>query len=55
MYFECHYFDVSLNPATGLPNWTAKSHIDLDGVARKINGKWLLMQASTATVGIPIP
>jgi hypothetical protein len=53
--FECHYFDVSLNPATGLPFWTAKSHVDLDGVAKKIDGKWLLTQVSSATVGIPIP
>ena len=35
VYFECHYFDVSLNSATGLPNWTAKSHVDLDGEAQK--------------------
>jgi hypothetical protein len=55
VYFECHYFDVSLNSATGLPNWTAKSHVDLDGTAKKINGKWLLTQVSSATVGIPIP
>jgi hypothetical protein len=55
VYFECHYFDVSVNPATGLPNWTAKSHVDLDGTAKKINGKWLLTQASSGTVGIPIP
>jgi hypothetical protein len=55
VYFECHYFDVSLNSATGLPNWAAKSHVDLDGTAKKINGKWLLTQVSSATVGIPIP
>jgi len=55
VYFECHYFDVSLNSTTGLPNWTAKSHVDLDGTAKKINGKWLLTQVSSATVGIPIP
>jgi hypothetical protein len=55
VYFECHYFDVSLNPATGLPFWTAKSHVDLDGVAKKIDGKWLLTQVSSAAVGIPIP
>jgi hypothetical protein len=55
VYFECHYFDVSLNSATGLPNWTAKSHVDLDGTAKKINGKWLLTQVSSATVGIPSP
>ena len=55
VYFECHYFDVSVNSTTGLPNWTAKSHVDLDGTAKKIDGKWLLTQVSSATVGIPIP
>jgi hypothetical protein len=55
VYFECHYFDVSLDPATGLPSWTAKSHVDLDGVAKKIDGKWLLTKVSSGAVGIPIP
>jgi len=55
VYFECHYFDVSLNPATGLPFWTAKSHVDLDGEARKIDGKWLLTRVTSGAVGIPIP
>jgi hypothetical protein len=55
VYFECHYFDVSSNPATGLPFWTAKSHVDLDGEAKKIDGKWLLTRVSSAAVGIPIP
>jgi hypothetical protein len=55
VYFECHYFDVSLNPATGLPFWTAKSHVDLDGTAKKINGKWLFTQVSSSSVGVPIP
>ncbi|HTZ48563.1 MAG TPA: hypothetical protein VMH20_13280 [Verrucomicrobiae bacterium] len=55
VYFECHYFDVSLNPATGQPFWTAKSHVDLDGEARKINGRWLLTRASSSTVSVPIP
>ena len=55
VYFECHYFDVSLNPATGQPFWTAKSHVDLSGEAKKINGKWLLTRVSSAAVGIPIP
>ena len=55
VYFECHYFDVSLNAATGLPNWTAKSHVDLDGEAKKIDGRWLLTRVSSAAVGVPIP
>ena len=55
VYFECHYFDVSVNSATGLPNWTAKSHVDLDATAKKIDGKWLLTKVSSGSVGIPIP
>jgi hypothetical protein len=55
VYFECHYFDVSLNTVTGLPNWTAKSHVDLDGEAKKINGKWLLTKVTSGAVGVPIP
>jgi len=55
VYFECHYFDVSLNPATGQPFWTAKSHVNLDGEARKIDGRWLLTRVSTSAVGVPVP
>ena len=55
VYFQCHYFDVSLNPATGLPSWTAKSHVDLDGEAKKINGQWLLTHASASAVPVPVP
>jgi hypothetical protein len=55
VYFECHYFDVSLNPATGQPFWTAESHVALDGEAKKINGRWLLTHASASAVGIPVP
>lgn len=55
VYFECHYFDVSLNPATGLPFWTAKSHVDLDGEARRIGGRWLLTHASGSAVPVPAP
>lgn len=55
VYFECHYFDVSLNPATGQPFWTAKSHVDLDGEAKKIDGRWLLTRASSSAVGVPVP
>jgi hypothetical protein len=55
VYFECHYFDVSLNPATGLPFWTAKSHVDLVGEAKKIDGRWLLTEASSTAVPVPVP
>ena len=55
VYFECHYFDVSLNPATGQPFWTAKSHVDLSGEAKKIDGRWLFTHVSSSAVGVPIP
>jgi hypothetical protein len=55
VYFECHYFDVSLNPATGQPFWTAKSHVDLDGEAKKIDGRWLLTRVSSSAVTVPVP
>ncbi len=55
VYFECHYFNVALNPATGEPFWTAVSHVDLDGEASKIDGRWLLTKASSSTVGVPVP
>ena len=55
VYFECHYFDVSPNPTTGAPQWTAKSHVNLSGEARKIGGKWFFSRATTAAVGVPIP
>jgi hypothetical protein len=55
VYFECHYFDVSLDPATGQPFWTAKSHVDLDGEAKKIDGRWLLTHVSSSAVTVPVP
>ena len=55
VYFECHYFDVSLDPATGLPSWTAKSHVNLSGEARKIRGRWLLTKVSSSAVPVPVP
>jgi len=55
VYFECHYFDVSLNPATGQPFWTAKSHVDLDGEAKKIDGRWLLTHVTSSAVPVPVP
>ncbi|MGA8773279.1 MAG: hypothetical protein WB536_02750, partial [Terriglobales bacterium] len=55
VYFECHYFDVSLDPATGQPYWTAKSHVSLDGEAKKIDGQWLLTNVSSSAVPVPVP
>ena len=55
VYFECHYFNVALNPATGQPLWTAVSHVNLSGEAKKIDGRWLLTRVSSAAVGVPVP
>ena len=55
VYFECHYFNVALNPATGLPLWTAVSHVALVGEARKIDGRWLLTHNSSSAVPVPVP
>jgi hypothetical protein len=55
VYFECHYFNVALNPATGQPFWTAVSHVDLDGEAKKIDGQWLLTKVTSSAVSVPVP
>jgi hypothetical protein len=55
VYFECHYFDVSLDSTTGQPFWTAVSHVSLDGEAKKIGGRWLLTRVSSSAVGVPVP
>jgi len=49
LFFECHYFDVS----TTLPQWKSDASYGvpgqpLTGLARKVNGKWLLSYAVAA-------
>jgi hypothetical protein len=56
VYFECHYFNVAINPITGQPFWTAVAHLIFDGEAEKVNGTWLFSLAKgTPPAGIPIP
>jgi hypothetical protein len=55
VYFECHYFNVAPDPATGNPLWTATAHLAIDGVANKVNGKWLFSHSTGPSVGVPIP
>ncbi len=55
VYFQCHYFNVAINPATGKPFWTAVSHLVLDGSATKVNGNWLFSHANGPLAGVPIP
>ena len=50
LFFECHYFDVSTTP----PQWRSDASYGvpgqpLTGLARKVNGKWLLSYAVAAS------
>src|SRR5438874_12337458 len=50
LFFECHYFDVSTTP----PQWKSDASYGvpgqpLTGLARKVNGKWLLSYAVAAS------
>jgi len=50
LFFECHYFDVSTIP----PQWRSDASYGvpgqpLTGLARKVNGKWLLSYAVAAS------
>jgi hypothetical protein len=55
VYFQCHYFNVAINPATGNPFWTAASHLVFDGSASKVHGIWLFSHANVPLAGVPIP
>jgi hypothetical protein len=50
LFFECHYFDVSTTP----PQWRSDASYGvpgqpLTGLARKVNGKWLLSYSVAAS------
>jgi hypothetical protein len=50
LFFECHYFDVSTNP----PQWRSNASYGIPGqpqtgLARKVNGRWLLSYAVAAS------
>jgi hypothetical protein len=55
VYFECHYFNVAIDPATGKPLWTAASHASFTGAARKVEGRWFFSYAVGAVPPIPVP
>jgi len=55
VYFECHYFNVAIDPATGKPLWTAASHAAFAGSARKVNGSWLFSYAVGSLPPVPVP
>jgi hypothetical protein len=47
MYFECHYFDAS--------TWQDTMHLNFDGTAEKVDGRWLFAHADVSAVGVPYP
>jgi hypothetical protein len=55
VYFECHYFNVALDPMSGKPLWTAASHFAFQGSATRVHGSWLFSQGNAPLVGVPIP
>jgi len=55
VYFECHYFNVAIDPVTQRPLWTAASHANFNGLARKVKGRWLFSYAIGAVPPVPIP
>lgn len=55
VYFERHYFNVSIDPATGKPFWTAVAHANFNGSARKVNGRWLFSYADAGVPPVPVP
>jgi hypothetical protein len=55
IYFECHYFNVAIDPATGKPLWTAAAHANFNGEASKVDGRWLFAYAGGSVPPIPVP
>lgn len=55
LYFECHFFNVAMDPATGNPLWAATGHLSLDGAATKSGKHWLFSRANVQAVSVPVP
>jgi len=55
VYFECHLFNVAIDPQTGDPAWTGFSHVAFNGATRKINGGWLFANANLTIAPVPVP
>lgn len=49
VYFQCHYFNVGVDP------WTVASHRDFGGSAHLVNGQWLFSYALVLVPATPIP
>jgi hypothetical protein len=55
VYFQCHYFNVAIDPNTNKPLWTSVSHVVFDGSAKKVHGSWLFSHANSPVAGVPVP
>lgn len=55
LYFECHFFNVAMDPATGNPLWAATGHLSLNGGVNKVRNRWLFSRANVEVTGIPLP
>jgi len=55
VYFECHYFNVAIDPTTQRSFWTAVSHASFNGLARNVEGRWLFSYANGAVPPVPVP
>jgi hypothetical protein len=55
IYFECHLFNVAIDPETGNPAWTAAGHVAFNGATRKVKGRWLFAQSNVTTAPVPTP
>ncbi len=55
LYFECHFFNVALDPATGKPLWASTGHLSFDGGTTKVGKHWLFSRANVQAVNVPVP
>lgn len=55
VYFECHYFNVAIDPGTGKPLWTAASHAAFSGSTRNVHGRWLFSYGIGGVAPVPVP
>ena len=55
MYFECHYFNVAIDPANQKPLWASVSHASFNGSARNVNSQWLFSYVNASIPSVPVP
>jgi len=55
VFFECHFFNVAIDPDTQAPLWAPTAHLTFDGTARRVKGKWLFSHGHATVPDVPIP